>query len=140
MKITVEFEFDETWDSYEDTHPEIIMEDALRELADGVGYKIINRTFDKVSFDSIEQSVCEFVKITPEELQFKTRKREVVEGRQICHFLSRENKLGSLREIAFRFGHKDHATVLHSIKTVKELIETNKDYQKKYKSFIESFQ
>lgn len=115
--------------------------DLLLSVAYRGKYKIINSvSTNEVSYDSIEKSVCEFIGITPEELQIKTRKREVVEGRQICHFLSRNNGLGSLAGIAERFGKKDHATCLHSIKTVKDLLNTDKAYREKYKSFIESFE
>ena len=39
MKILVELTLDENWDEYQDTHPDIILEDAIRELADGVTYE-----------------------------------------------------------------------------------------------------
>ena len=92
-----------------------------------------------MTFDSIERSVCEFVDCVPEELQRNTRKREVVEARQICHYLSKYKNLGSLSSIGERFGKKDHATVLHSNRTVTTLLKNDAEYKSKYQSFIESF-
>lgn len=36
MKVTIEFTLDETWDGYENISPQLLLEDLLRELADGV--------------------------------------------------------------------------------------------------------
>lgn len=53
-----------------------------------------------------------------------TRRRDLVIARQISMLLSKENTRQSLSYIGYHIGRKDHATVLHAIKTVKNLIET----------------
>lgn len=45
MKIIVEFEFDETWE--EDVCPEIVMDDAIIKLRDGVGFSILSNDYFK---------------------------------------------------------------------------------------------
>jgi chromosomal replication initiator protein len=141
MKIIVEFNFPK--DLNEFISDEFIFGDILKSIPfSDVDMKVINRIYSgKITFDSIEKAVCAWVDCRPEELQVKTRKREVVEARQICHYLSKNTipKLGSLSKIGERFGNKDHATVLHSIRTVTSLISTDSEYKEKYQTFIESF-
>src|SRR6056297_2542615 len=63
----------------------------------------------------------------------KTRKREYVQSRQIAQTISRylfSEK--SLAEIGSYFVNSDHSSVLHSIKTVKNLCETDKEYLKNF--------
>lgn len=136
MKITVEFE---SINNEPDERCENRLISSLRKITT-LKYKVINTIpSSEITFDSIEKSVCEHVKCEPEELQRRTRKREVVEARQICHYLARNNHLGSLASIGFRFGEKDHATVLHSNKTVLNLLQTNLKFKELHESFIQSF-
>jgi len=55
----------------------------------------------------------------------KSRKREAVVPRQITHFFARKYTNLFLSEIGWQVGAKDHATVLHSCKTVQNLYDTN---------------
>ncbi len=64
-----------------------------------------------------------------------TRKREIVECRQLCMFFSKKLTKQSLRTIGWYFGRKDHATVLHAVKTIDNLIETDRDFYNKFKFF-----
>jgi len=63
----------------------------------------------------------------------KTRKREYVKSRQIAQTISRylfPEK--SLAEIGSYFVNSDHSSILYSIKTVKNLCETDKKYLKDF--------
>lgn len=55
----------------------------------------------------------------------KTRKREIVMARQVAHFLLKNKTKLSLSRIGLIAGAKDHATVMHSIKTVQNAIDIN---------------
>jgi hypothetical protein len=57
----------------------------------------------------------------------KTRKREYVYARQICMFLIKKHTKRSLASIGELFGDKDHATVLHAVKTIFNLAQTSKE-------------
>jgi chromosomal replication initiator protein len=61
-------------------------------------------------------------------LQVKTRKREIVQARQVAMFFSKSMTKASLATIGSQIGGKDHATVLHACKTVNNLIETDKRF------------
>ncbi len=81
----------------------------------------------EIEFDTISKTVCKITKQNPEDLQLKTRKREIVFSRQVCHSLAKLKTRYSLSTIGYYYGKLDHATVLHSMKTVKNLIETDRE-------------
>lgn len=70
----------------------------------------------------------------PELITKKTRKREVVEARQVMmvyrHITLKQSQVAS----AGYYG-KDHSTVVHSQKTIKNLLETNIKFKDKYERF-----
>lgn len=71
-----------------------------------------------------------------ERLISKTRKREVVQVRQLGMYLTYLFTNYSLAHIGFLFGGKDHATVLHAKKAIIDLSETNKDFNRDRESLI----
>ena len=62
-------------------------------------------------------------------LKSKTRKREVVQARQIAMFFAKSMTKSSLASIGLQCGGKDHATVLHACRTVNNLMETDKKFR-----------
>jgi len=63
------------------------------------------------------------------QLQTKTRKREIVQARQLAMYFSKNMTKSSLASIGSQIGNKDHATVLHACKTVNNLIDTDKSFR-----------
>jgi len=87
---------------------------------------------DKNDPEAIAKRICKYMQIPFEAIQGDSRKREIVEVRQIAHYISHKRKdksHKSLQDIAYAIGGKDHATVLHSVKTVNNLMETDKAYK-----------
>ena len=79
------------------------------------------RILDKVTIELmniIVDSVCEFYGIEPEDLNEKSKKREVVKIRQQCQFLAVKYTRATYRLIGSHIGLKDHSTVMHSKRTV----------------------
>ena len=76
-------------------------------------------------FEMISDIICEGEKLKMEQLQEDTRKEEIVFARQLIMFFAKKMKIGSLSYIGAKFG-KDHATVLHSIKTINNYIDTDR--------------
>jgi chromosomal replication initiator protein len=62
-------------------------------------------------------------------LQSKTRKREIVQARQVAMYFSKSLTKSSLATIGAQIGGKDHATVLHACKTVNNLMDTDKHFK-----------
>lgn len=91
--------------------------------------KLVKKTSKEVSIDSISQTVCDYFGLDLDILQSKTRKREIVQARQIAMFFSKGLTNSSLSTIGAKIGKKDHATVLHACKAINNLIETDKDFK-----------
>ena len=113
-------------------HEEITME-----LAEKVTGNIVSEEHEEVTMDKVQDVVCEYFNITRETLLSKSRKRNIVQARQIAMYLSR-NLIGgcSLSTIGMELGGKDHATVLHACNTVSDLMSTDKLFRQ-YVSDIE---
>lgn len=80
----------------------------------------------------IEHAVCSVWQLTPSKLHERTRKRKIVEARQLVFwYMTRLTKL-SLADIGFIYGEGyDHATVLHAKKTVNNMRDTNQEFREK---------
>lgn len=99
------------------------------ELAKQMIDKFVKNTAREVSIDYIQKVVCDYFNLPIELLKSKTRKREVVQARQIAMFFAKQLTKSSLANIGAHCGGKDHATVLHACKTVNNLIETDKRFR-----------
>ncbi len=77
----------------------------------------------------IESLVCKYFDVDLQEIRGFRRYRQLVIPRQIIMFLLRRYTKMSLKGIG-KLYHKDHATVIHSITTVLNLLETDADYRK----------
>ena len=91
--------------------------------------KLIKNTKKEISIDYIQKVVCSYYNIGLEMLQSRTRKREIVQARQVAMFFSKSMTKSSLATIGSQIGGKDHATVLHACKTVNSHIETDKRFR-----------
>lgn len=89
----------------------------------------INNTRKEISIDYIQRTVCDYFKIPLDQIQSKTRKRDVVQARQLAMFFAKKFTKASLSSIGTQIGNRDHATVLHACKTVKNLSETDKVFR-----------
>ena len=99
------------------------------ELAKQIVDKFVKNTKREISIDYIQKVVCDYFDMQVEILRSKTRKREIVQARQIAMFFAKTMTKTSLTSIGSQIGGKDHATVLHSCKTVNNLIETDKRFR-----------
>ena len=84
----------------------------------------------------MQRVVCDYFNITRDDLMSKTRKRQIVQARQIAMYMSRSLINCSLSTIGSEIGGKDHATVLHACTTVSDLMATDKTFRQ-YVSDIE---
>ncbi len=81
------------------------------------------------TIETIISKVCEHYNIEESAIHTKTRKREIVQVRQIAMFLAKKHTDNSASKIGQLIGKRDHATVLHACKTVKDLIEVDKNFK-----------
>ncbi|WP_160151869.1 chromosomal replication initiator protein DnaA [Microbulbifer sp. ALW1] len=80
-----------------------------------------------VSVDNIQRVVAEYYKIKVADLLSKRRSRSVARPRQVAMSLAKELTNHSLPEIGDAFGGRDHTTVLHACRKIKELQESDGD-------------
>jgi chromosomal replication initiator protein len=96
------------------------------ELARQMIEKLVSNSRKEITIEYIQKVVCDFYKIPVDLIHGKTRKREIVQARQVSMYFSKNMTKASLASIGAHIGGKDHATVLHACKTVNNLIETDK--------------
>src|ERR1700710_930277 len=99
------------------------------ELAKKVLRNFIKSSSKEITIETIQRMVCEFFDVPFEKLLQKTRKREIVQARQITMFLSKAFTKNSLKTIGEHFGGRDHTTVIHSCQTVKDLMDTDTTFK-----------
>jgi chromosomal replication initiator protein len=99
------------------------------ELAKQMIDKFVKNTTREISIDFIQKVVSDYFNIPMELLKSKTRKREVVQARQIAMYFAKSMTKSSLASIGMQCGGKDHATVLHACRTVNNLLETDKKFR-----------
>lgn len=96
-----------------------------------IDIKLANEIVDKfsdnikreISIENIQRVVSDHFNLPVEKLSSKTRKRNIVVARQLAIYFCKNMTDLSLKEIGRHFGERDHATVLHSIKTIRDLIQ-----------------
>ncbi|NPU90462.1 MAG: chromosomal replication initiator protein DnaA [Gammaproteobacteria bacterium] len=92
----------------------------------------------QVSVDNIQKTVAEYFKIKLSDILSKRRSRSVARPRQIAMALAKELTNHSLPEIGEAFGGRDHTTVLHACRKVKELRESSSDVREDYTNLLRS--
>ena len=92
--------------------------------------KFVKNTKREVSIDYIQKIVSDYFQMDVDTLQSKTRKRHIVQARQLAMFFAKKYTKASLASIGSQIGKRDHATVLHACKTVDNLSSTDKQFRK----------
>ena len=99
------------------------------DLAEQITEKIVGEQQNDVTIDKVQKVVCDYFNISRDDLVSKTRKRQIVQARQIAMYMSRNLINCSLSTIGAEIGGKDHATVLHACTTVNDLMATDKSFR-----------
>ncbi len=88
---------------------------------------LLNLSENKVTIDTIQTIVCQFFKISKNEMLSARRSRYLVRPRQTAIYLSKLLTSKSLPEIGRSFSNRDHTTVIHSVKTIEKLRQEDKE-------------
>ncbi|MDR2948697.1 MAG: chromosomal replication initiator protein DnaA [Prevotella sp.] len=94
-----------------------------------IGQAIKKIEAKKITINAIESVVCDFYNIKCELIHTASRKRQIVQARQVTMYLSKNYTEMSLAQIGSLIGKKNHATVLHACRTVKEQMEVDKVFR-----------
>ncbi len=95
------------------------------DLAKNVIKNFVTQINKEITLDFIKGLVAEYFSVPVEKLGGKTRKRQIVIARQLSMYLAKNLTDKSLKAIGEMFGGRDHSTVIYSIKTVQDLMETD---------------
>ena len=104
---------------------ETITIDLARQIID----KLVKNTTHELNVSYIQKVVCDYFNLNSDAITSKTRKREIVQARQIAMYFAKNMTKLSLATIGAQIGGKDHATVLHACKTVNNLIDTDRQFK-----------
>ncbi|WP_131778335.1 chromosomal replication initiator protein DnaA [Legionella bozemanae] len=89
-----------------------------------------------VTIENIQKTVAEYYKVKVADILSKRRSRSIARPRQMAMALSKELTNHSLPEIGDHFGGRDHTTVIHACRKVKELIQDDSDFAEDYKNLM----
>ncbi len=89
-----------------------------------------------VTIENIQKTVAEYYKVKVADLLSKRRSRSIARPRQMAMAFSKELTNHSLPEIGDHFGGRDHTTVIHACRKVKELVLEANDFAEDYKNLM----
>lgn len=92
----------------------------------------------QISLDNIQRMVADYFKLKISELLSKRRNRSIARPRQVAMALCKELTGHSLPEIGEAFGGRDHTTVLHACRKIKELCDTDLGIRDDYNNLLKA--
>ena len=110
-------------------HSTIYNRDIDLELAQRIVKKITHNENKPVTVEDIIRTVCSHYGLESNTIHTKSRKRDVVQARQVAMYLAKTYTDLSTAKIGNLIGNRDHATVLHACKTIKALKDVDKAFQ-----------
>lgn len=78
----------------------------------------------KVTIDSIQRTVAQYYDLRVADMTSRRRPKNIAHARQVAMYLSRKLTKNSLMEIGDAFGGRDHGTIIHAVKKVGGLVES----------------
>ena len=107
--------------------------------------ELLKETISKISVNKkkvidipyIQEVVCSYFKIERDLLLSKSRKREIALPRQLAMYFAKELTDATFSKIGEEMGGKDHTTVIHACKTIKDVSKTDKELKKYMKDLSE---
>ena len=88
--------------------------------------KYVQSSSREVTIDYIQKVVCDYLELPVDAIQQTSRKREIVQARQLSMYFAKKITKSSLAVIGAQCGNKDHATVLHACKQIENLRQTDR--------------
>ena len=103
--------------------------DITIELAQEVLQNTLSQTAKKVTIENIQKTICEHFNIKITELKSKSRAKSVALPRQVAMYLCRKYTNTSFPVIGYKFGGRDHSTVIHASKIIEQRIRDDPSMQ-----------
>lgn len=97
------------------------------DFAQGMLADAVRASARRITVDEIQKACAAHYRIDPAEMRSKRRARAIARPRQVAMYLAKKMTPRSLPEIGRIFGGRDHSTVIHAVRTIEQLRETNPD-------------
>lgn len=107
-------------------HATIYNREVDLDLAQRIVHKIVNYVQKEITIEDIINTVSEHFNISTALIRSSSRKREVVHARQVAMYLAKNHTELSSARIGSYIGNRDHATVLHACKLIKDMKDVDK--------------
>ena len=95
------------------------------EVAEDLLQDLLRASDRRATIDQIQKKVAEHFNVKMSDMHSARRSRTVARPRQVAMFLAKNLTTRSLPEIGRKFGGRDHTTVIHAIKKIKELVKND---------------
>lgn len=102
--------------------------------------QFVSQVDREISVDNIKLLVAKYFDVPVEKLHSKTRLRNVVMARQLSMYLAKNYTNSSLKMIGDSFGGRDHSTVIHSLKAVQDMMDTDLLFKDKVNALVKKVQ
>jgi chromosomal replication initiator protein len=109
-------------------HSTLVGRDITIDVAQEVLRDILRSNEKFITIEGIQRKVCEFYSVKLSDLNSAKRQKSITTARQVAMYLCKELTPKSLPDIGRNFGGKDHSTVIHAVRRVKENMETDKEF------------
>lgn len=110
-------------------HTRLMKQDVTLETAQYILRDLLRSNTRNITIEDIKKKVAEHHAIRLADMNSARRARNIARPRQIAMYLSKQLTPHSLPEIGRNFGGKDHTTVMHAVRKVKELCEQDSDFR-----------
>ena len=110
-------------------HAALTSREIDQDLARDVLKDLIKEARPQLTIEAIQSVVCDYLGIPEDLVRARTRKREVVQARQVAMYFSKEITNHSLKTIGLHFGGRDHSTVIHAVNSVQDQVDTDPNFR-----------
>lgn len=111
-------------------HSSFLKIPATIDLAMKILSSFVVKSDKEITVSYIIDVVCDFYKVNKDDVMSKSRVKEITMPRHVIMYLAKECTDLSLKHIGAAIGGRTHATVVHSCEATKNMIDTNKDFEK----------
>jgi chromosomal replication initiator protein len=112
-------------------HSSLTRKDIDLTLAKDILKNFIKQNSKELTIEHIQKLICDHFDMPIDLLKSQTRKRHIVQARQISMYFAKNFTKASLSNIGKHFGGRDHSTVIHACQTVQDLMETDVRFKNK---------
>ncbi|MBP3837620.1 MAG: chromosomal replication initiator protein DnaA [Prevotella sp.] len=108
-------------------------------LAESIIKRSVKDNNNPLTVDEIVEQVCEHLNVSPTDVSGKSRKKEIVQARQLSMYLAQKHTKMPASRIGKLIGNRDHSTVLHSCTQIEQKLGKDKGFVEEVNSIEKRF-